>query len=155
MKTKRNIYPWIVAFLALALVAGSLFTMQPNAVQGAPAAIPTPITQYARESAPKVINFWASPTALTADTRSCVNIDGYNTIDLHYIVDQGTVNTTTLTLQFSNITNDYVNGLAVATANAADTADLKQYQLFGRNVCLHANLTNSNAFTITAVGLAK
>lgn len=155
MNIKRSIYPWIASLAIIAVIAFSLVGLQPNGVQGAPAAAPTPITQYMRQPAPKVINFWESATALTADTRSCVNIDGYNTLDLHYVIDQGTVNTTTLTLQFSNITNDYVNGLAVATNNAADTSNLQQYQVFGRNVCLHANLTNSNAFTITAVGLAK
>jgi hypothetical protein len=155
MNIKRNIYPLIVGFVAVALLVGSLVGIQPNTVQGAPAAIPTPITQFMRQPAPKVINFWSTATALTADTRSCVNIDGYNTLDLHWIIDQGTVNTTTLTLQFSNITDSYVNGVAVATNNAADSTDLNQFQVFGRNVCLHANLTNSNAFTLTAVGLAK
>jgi hypothetical protein len=155
MKTERNFYPLIIGFVALALVLGSMLSIQPNAVQGAPNAIPTPVVQYMRQPAPKVINFWAAPTALTADTRSCVNIDGYNTLDLHWIIDQGTVNTTTLTLQFSNITDSFVNGVAVATNNAADATDFQQFQVFGRNVCLHANLTNANAWTLTAVGLAK
>lgn len=155
MKTNRNFYPWIIGFVALALVFGSLFTMQPSGVQGAPNAIPTPVVQYMRQPAPKVINFWETATSLTADTRSCVNIDGYNTLDLHWIIDQGTVNTTTLTLQFSNITDSFVNGVAVATANAADSTDFQQFQVFGRNVCLHANLTNANAWSIRAVGLAK
>lgn len=155
MNTKRNFYPLLVGFVALALLAASVFGIQPNVVQGAPNAIPTPISQYTSQPAPKVINFWATATALTADTRSCVNIDGYNTLDLHWIIDQGTVNTTTLTLQFSNITDSYVDGVAVATANTADSTDFQQFQVFGRNVCLHANLANANAWTLTAVGLAK
>lgn len=155
MDTKRNFYPWIVGILGMALLVGSVFGIQTSGVQGAPNAIPTPIAQYMRQPAPKVINFWATATALTEDTRSCVNIDGYNTLDLHWIIDQGTVNTTTLTLQFSNITDSYVNGVAVATANTADSTDFQQFQVFGRNVCLHANLANANAWTLTAVGLAK
>jgi hypothetical protein len=143
-----------VIVFAVAIVAGS-FLLPAPAVQGAPHAIPTPITQSPRTAAPKVINFWSSATGLTSDTRSCVNIAGYNTLDLHYVIDQGTVNTTTLTLQFSNISGAYVNGLAVVTANAADTADLKQYNVFGNEVCLYADVVNSNAWTITAVGIAK
>lgn len=155
MNIKRNFYPLIVGILGLALLIGSMFFMKATSVQGAPNAIPTPVTQYMRQPAPKVINFWATATALTADTRSCAQIDGYNTLDLHWIIDQGTVNTTTLTLQFSNITDSFVNGVAVATANALDSTDFQQFQVYGRQVCLHANVVNANAWTITAVGLAK
>jgi hypothetical protein len=154
MNIKRAFLPVLAVVLVLALVSGSLLSPMPS-VQGAPAAVVTPITQYMRQPAPKVINFWASPTALTEDTRVCVNIDGYNTLDLHWVIDQGTVNTTTVTMQFSNITGDYVSGLVVESANAADTADMNQYNLFGRNVCLLADVVNSNPWTITAVGLAK
>lgn len=155
MKTKRNFYPLIVGILGLALLVGSVLSIQTSGVQGAPSAIVTPIAQYMRQPAPKVINFWASPTALTEDTRSCVNIDGYNTLDLHWVIDQGTVNTTTLKLQFTNITGNYIDGVAVATANALDASNMNQFNLFGRNVCLLADVVNSNAWTITAVGLAK
>lgn len=156
MNTKRNFYPLIVGIVAFALLVGSVLSIQTTGVQGAPNAIVTPIAQYMRQPAPKVINFWASPTALTADTRSaCVNVDGYNTIDLHWIIDQGTVNTTTLKLQFSNITDSYIDGVAVATANALDSSNMNQFNVFGRNVCLYADVVNSNAWTITAVGLAK
>jgi len=152
--SKRLFWPLLAIVLTIALLAPMLAAPMPS-VQGAPVAVVTPITQYPRQPAPKVLNFWASPTGLTEDTRVCINIDGYNTVDLHYIIDQGTVNTTTLKLQISNIDGAYVDQVTVLSANAADTADLKQYQLFGRTACLFADVVNSNAWTITAVGLAK
>lgn len=151
--SKRAFLPLVIGILVLAALLAPMVAIP--AVQGAPSAVVTPVTQYPREPAPRVLNFWASPTALTEDTRSCVNIDGYNTVDLHYIVDQGDINTTTLKLQLSNITGAYVDQVTILNANTTDTDSLVQYQLFGRWACLDADLSNTNTWTITAVGLAK
>ncbi|MCL4863382.1 MAG: hypothetical protein KJZ93_28520 [Caldilineaceae bacterium] len=155
MSNKRAFLPLMIVVLVLAALLGPMVLAPVPDVQAAPAAAPTPITQYPRNPAPRVANFWQAPTALTADARTCVNVDGFNVLDLHYIIDQGTVNTTTVTLQFSNIDGAYVSGPAVVSANTADTADMKQFQVYGRWACLHVDVSNSNPWTITAVGLVK
>lgn len=148
-----------VAALALIIAFVGLFPLYataPASVLGAPAAAPTPIAQYARNAEPMTVAFWDAATGLTADTRSaCFDVSGYSTLDLHYVIDQGTVNTTTLKLQFSNISGAYVDGIAVVTANAADTSGLVQYNLFGRSVCLYADVVNANSWSVRAVGVVK
>lgn len=154
MKNMRTFLPGLL--IALLLFVGLLTGPILDTAQGAPVAVPTPITQYNWNPQPKTLEFFAGETSLTEDTRStCHNIAGYSTLDLHYVIDQGTVNTTTVTLEFSNIADNYPDGVAVVTANAADSADIKQFNLFGSQVCLYADVTNSNAWEITAVGLAK
>lgn len=146
----------IALFLMAALIVSPVFNLAPELVQGAPAPAPTPITQYQREDSPRIVEFWGSATALTADTRStCYDLAGYNNIDIHYIIDQGTVNTTTVTLEHSNNNSTYPDGINVVASNAADADVMQQYPLFGKWTCLYANLTNANTFTITAIGLAK
>ena len=155
MSHRKVGWPLAIALaLALAWFGGSLIGQTP--VQSAPLAAPTPIAQYAWNPQPRLVEFWGTATGLTTDTRSaCHDLSGYNTLDLHYVIDQGTLNTTTLKLQFSNIDANYVDGVSVAAANVADASGLQQYSVFGRTVCLYADVTNSNAWTVTAVGLAK
>lgn len=153
MKKKLFLPLLIVLMLAAALFSTTLWQLEP--VQGAPLSAPTPITQSVWNGEPKILPFW-SAASLTADARSaCFNVGGYGTLDLHYIIDQGTTNTTTVNLQFSNVANSYVSGLAMVSANAADATDLKEFNVFGDRVCLYADVTNSNALSITAVGLVK
>lgn len=152
MKQRLALVLGIILILASALFSSTLMQAR---VQGAPLAIPTPITQPIWNAQPKEVKFFEA-ASLTADTRStCYDLSGYGTLDLHYVIDQGTTNTNTITLQFSNVTNNYVNGVAVVTANASDTGDLKEYNLFGKRTCLYADVTNSNALSVTAIGLAK
>jgi hypothetical protein len=156
MKSQR-VRALVLTALVLLGLAGvfSLSLQMPMPVSGAPLAAPTPITQYAGNNAPKLLPFW-SASSLTADGRSsCFNVGGYNTLDVHYILDQGTTNTTTVNLQFTNVKNSYITGAAMVTSNAADASDMKQFNVFGDRVCLYADVTNSNALSLTAVGLVK
>lgn len=155
MNTQTRWRGLVLSLLILLGLAGVFDLALQMPVQGAPVAAPTPITQYAGNSEPKLLPFW-SASSLTADGRSaCFNVGGYSTIDIHYIIDQGTTNTATVNLQFSNVTNSYVTGVAMVSANAADATDLKEFNLFGDRACLYADVTNSNALSITAVGLVK
>lgn len=150
---RKAFWPAILGvMLVLALFTG---TLMQTPVEGAPLGAPTPIAQYPTNPQPRLVSFW-SAASLTADARStCFDLSGYNTLDLQYILDQGTTNTTTVNLQFSNIPGSYVSGVAVVTANAADATDLKEFNLFGGRTCLYADVTNSNSLSVTVVGLAK
>lgn len=157
MNTQTRWRGLVLSLLVLVGLAGvfSLALQMPVPVQGAPLSAPTPITQYVGNSEPRILPFW-SAASLTADGRSsCFNVGGYSTIDIHYIIDQGTTNTATVNLQFTNVKNSYITGVAMVSSNAADASDMKEFNLFGDRVCLYADVTNSNALSLTAVGLVK
>lgn len=162
MKIQRNFYTWAVATLAIILLIVSSLSGGSPSVFGAPAAVPTPITQYPFNPRPALVEFWAPGSTITADGHRCVDSAGYSTVDLHYIFDQTTVNTTTLTIEYSNMTTGgytdallYPDGIAIVSANAADAADMKQFPVFGAKTCVDANVTNSNSLGLGVVGLFK
>lgn len=158
MKLNRT-WPALLGILALVV---SLWMPSYSPASGAPVAVPTPITQAPYNAQPSIVQFWAPGDTVTADERSCANSTGYSTLDLHYILDQTTVNTATLTLEHSNITSGgyadtllYPDGVAVVSANAADAADMKQFHVFGVRTCILADVTNSNSLGIAVVGEFK
>lgn len=124
----------------------------------APAAAPTAVAVNVYPSGSSdwaMAEFWPG-TAITSDRRStCVESAGFSIADIQYNIDQGTTNTTTLTLQFTNDKVTYSNGVNVVASNAADASDLQPFALYGRYVCLYADVTNSNAVTVTAIGVLK
>ena len=71
------------------------------------------------------------------------------------MLDQTNVNTVTLTLQFSNDGENWTDGAALATSNAADAALLQQVNVFGKYARVYANVTNSNPLTVTVIGVLK
>lgn len=160
MNNKSQFYPWIIALMAIALLVGSYLPGY-TPVSGAPAAVPTPITQAPFNPSPRIAEFFAPGGTITADTRACANSAGYSTLDLHYIIDQTTVNTVTLTIEYSLIRSGYTDallypdGVAIVAANAADAADMKQFHVFGDRTCINADVTNSNSLGIAGVGEFK
>ena len=151
-----KLYPmFLVALLFALAIMATIASLQP--VSGAPMAAPTPVAAVDRGGAPpNVFTWFAGNSSIAADTTSaCQDLSGYDTVDLYYEIDQGTVNTTTLTLKFGNTESDLVSGLAVVTANAADANTMQQFQVFGKYTCIYADVANSNAITITVNALAK
>jgi len=148
-----------LVFAAVALLLALLIPMSMGfEASAAPAAAPTPVAVnvYPAGSADwAMASFWPG-TAITADGRSnCVEAAGYSIADIQYNIDQGTTNTTTLTLQFTNDKVTYNDGVNVVASNAADASDLQPFGLYGRWVCLYADVTNSSAVTVTAIGVLK
>jgi hypothetical protein len=142
----------IVAVTLLALFALSFGT---PVSQAAPLAAPTPVSVTTGNKSPEFPAFF-NAKALTADTRSsCFEVPDYTAVDLMTVIDQGTVNTVTLTLNFSNDNSNFADGAAVVSANAADATALNQFALFGRWTCIYADVTNTNPVTITAIGVVK
>lgn len=147
----------IISVLALALIVSLLGTQ--SGFKPVLAAAPTPVV-YANNSGlvnPAVVAF-LNVRRLTADTKSCVDLKNYSKLDTQYVIDQGTVNTVTLTLLYSNVSiaGPYVTGPAIVTANAADASTVMlQLPMFGRYGCVFADLTNANPITITTIAVAK
>lgn len=153
---KSNVIGWVAAVVLVMAVLFGLSLNTAPAVLGAPAAAPTPVS-VTRPAGEGFITFTPFNAAvLTADTTaSCADIGKYSVADVLYSIDQGTVNTTTLTTQWSIDGTTLATGINVVATNAADATDMTQVQVFGRYLCLLANVTNSNPITITAQVLAK
>lgn len=155
MKPTRK--PFIGFVIAVVLAAGLLL---PSLWQGmAPhydvmAAVPTPIAISRTVDRPQLATFFNS-ASITADTRVCVDSTYWDRMDLQYNIDQGTINTTTLTLQFSNDRVTYNSGINAVAANAADANSMVIVNLFAVQTCVLADVSNTNALTLTVKGLMK
>jgi hypothetical protein len=87
-------------------------------------------------------------TTIAADTYSPIlDISAQEWCDFQYVVDQeidsADVNTTTVTIQFSNDDSNWVNGPALVSANAADAGDMTRLPVFGRYMRFYMNVTNT------------
>ena len=145
MKT-RNYVVLAVALpvLAFALVLG---TLAGGPVAAAPAAAPTPVSVSAGSNTPDLFTAYTEE-AIAADERSgCVDVSKFQRADVQYLVDVGTVNTTTVTMQFTNDKVTYIDGLAVASAIVADGSAMQQYALFGKFMCFYVNVDNTSPIT--------
>lgn len=153
MQAKNRVLAAVFGGLVIALVViGSIVGIG----QAAPPAVPTPLANpISLTTGPLNVTF-QSATAIAADTNtSGVQLPAYGQLALQYTIDQGTVNTTTITLQYSNDNTNWFNGLAVVSANAADTTDGIFLPLGWRYVRFNQDVANSNPITITMIGVAK
>ncbi len=158
MSGKRLILPSIL--MALVLFALALTAISGGgAATAAPAAAPTPVSVTRPGGDGTFITFdLFNAAAITEDTTSaCVDVGKYNVADVVYSFDQGAgvANTTTLTTKFSVDGGTLVSGVNLVASNSADATDMQQVQLFGRYLCLLADVTNSNTVTVTAKAIAK
>lgn len=150
---------WIVwgGIFALMLFALTLTVVNP-APQPVQAAIITPVAQTGRDGA-RVVEFMDAQT-ITADTRSCFELQDMEIVDLQYQVDMTLGNATTVTLQQTNINptaGPFNSAAVIATvpATPADADVMTQAALHGRWNCVFVDLTNSNPISITVIGVAK
>lgn len=159
MQTRK--YVPIVAALVLVftlLLGLSLVPQQPAAA--APAAAPTPVS-VTRPGADGFITFAPFSTqVITADASSpCFDVGAYSVVDVLFNIDQTIVaaaaNTVTLTTKWGIDSTTLASGVNLVASNAADAVDMQQAQVFGRYFCVLADVTNSNAVTITAQAIAK
>lgn len=139
-----------LAALLLVLFVGTLLPGV-SPVSGAPMAIPTPVaaSMAGGKATPALVTFF-DRRAIAADTTSpCVDLGQYEKADFSWTIDQGTVNTTTLTLKFGNVLPQTFSGVNLVAANAADSTSGNQFQLFNRHTCILADVANGNTITIT------
>lgn len=152
-KLARLFAPLLIVLLLLVALVGQ-FSPAVD-VQAAPPAAPTPVANIL--AADDVFWFRFQPTTvITSDTATTsIDVMKYNSLDVSHTIDQGTVNTTTLTIQYSNDGTNWVNGVALATSNAADATDITRVPVFGRYMRINQDVTNSNSITITLLAVAR
>lgn len=155
---KKYLAPTGAFFLAALLLIAVLSTIGNFQAQAAPPPAPTPLADYIVESgAPRIVTF-QSATAIAADTNTSA-IDllyaGVGVLDLQYVIDQGSTNTNTLTIQYSNDNSNWVDGLALVTNNVADASDITRVPVFGRYMRVEQDLTTTDTITITLVAVGR
>lgn len=124
-------------------------------VQAAPEAAPTPVSVTHSGKSAQVLLF-LEDEIFTADGAGVdVEIPDHEKVDLQVVLDMGTVNTTTLKLQFSNDRVNWTDGATVGNALVEDTNTLAQHALFGRYARIYADLTNANPVTVRVIGVGK
>lgn len=146
-----------VVTAAILIIALASAVMQPaQDVQAAPLPVPTPVS-VTRPAGDGYVTFNPfSAAVLDEDTTSaCYDVGGYSVVDVLYVIDQGTTNTVTLTSKWSIDGETAINGVNIVANNAADASDMAQLQVFGRYLCVLANLTNTNDLTVTVQAMAK
>ena len=146
----------IIAFALVAFLIGGIQSTNKAAV-AAPFAAPTPVSASMAPQVGRPVPFINNSTVFTADTATTlvVRTGDFEKLDMQYIIDQGTANSTTLTLRYSNNGVNWVNGPAIASGIVADGTDLQQYHAFGQYMTLNVNVTNANPVTITAIAVGK
>ena len=150
----------LIVFAALLFITlfGLTLTFGVSApVTAAPAAAPTPLSVTYSPGTSTLQTIWSSEVITADGCSDLFEIRDVELIDLQWWIDVGEVNTTTLTLRFTNenSTEHLVTGIAVASAVVADETNLQQHPLFGRYACLYADVTTSDPITITALGKSK
>ena len=148
----------LAAVLIAAMFTGAFLATMPSA-DAAPAAAITPVSFSGQSGDNAKITFFNGNIA--ADTRVCHDLSNYNKLDLQYVIDQGTVNTTTLSLQWSNDHNpstnsgNYLAQATIVSANAADASGGNQFLTAGQYICVLADVANSNALGLKVLAVAK
>jgi hypothetical protein len=142
----------VVMVLALFWVA--LAAVTPTA-QAGPLAAPTPAISGYSAKAPTELTWWDT-TAVTADGGStALVVSQWQAADVQYVIDQGDVNTVTLKLQFSNDNVNWTDGATLVSANEADASVLAQAAVFGKYARVYADVNDTDAVTLTVIGILK
>lgn len=149
---KNKFIPFVAGLLLFALIA-SLYILPAGQGVNVALAAATPVSYGASVGTNSKVTFFNGN--VTADTRVCFDLSNFNKVDLQWIIDQGTVNTTTVKLQWSNNNANFEDTATVANANAADATGGQQYHLFGQHNCVFADVANSNALGLKVYGVAK
>jgi hypothetical protein len=122
--------------------------------QAAPPAAPTPVANIVTGGDGQF--FVLQPaTAIAVDTNTNgPDVLRFDSLDVQYVIDHGTTNTTTLTIQYSNDGSNWVNGVALVTDSAVDGSDITRVPVFGRYMRVNQNVSTPDMVTITvnAVG---
>ena len=148
-----------IAFLGILTVIMALMGylgLNGQQVEAAPALYVTPIANMNQSADSAYIPF-RSVLQYTADgDTAMMSVGAYEWCDVQYIVDTTTLNTTTVTSQFSmNNDTNYVTGPVLANAIVADGTNIVRIPVGARYMSFDVNLSNSNPITFTILGLCK
>jgi len=147
-----------VAIVLCVLMATVLVMFGSPEVPGSKAsAFTTPVASWphSTDNSKWPIYLWTSDTITASGASEEYKLMNYEALDLHYVIDQGTTNTVTIKLQYSNDGSNWADGAAIVSANVADANEMVQKYNVGAYTRLYATLANSNPITITVIGLAK
>lgn len=146
------------ATLAILLIAVLIAPLASIPATAAPPAAVTPVAGVVHSGVRSDVLTFFQTSVITADGCSAlINIQDHAKVDMHWKIDQGTTNTTTFSLRWTN-TGDVDDVITDATLVSANTADVNaggQFALFGRQACVYADVTNSNVLTATFIGTGK
>lgn len=154
MRQVRKVTAAAAVGLVLALLMGLSLAGTSVVTQ---AAGPTPVSVSVFSERPSGPFYWFDGEVITEATNSTAyQLSSAELLDVQTTIDQGSSsNAITLTLQYSIDKSNWTDGADLVTASAADATDLQQFPMFGAWVRIAAVVTNTNAVTVTAVGLAK
>lgn len=144
----------LLGFIAFVVVTAVAVNVAFAPARPAYAFAPTPQTFNASRADAGIV-VWASAKTITADTRVCQDTRNYNAADVQWVTDQGTANSTTIKLQFSNDGVNFTDGATLVSSNTSDSSDLNRQLLYGRYSCVYFDVTNTNPLVVTAIGVAK
>ena len=142
---------------AVTLLTSLLVSLQSAAPAFAalPAA-PTPVAVTMGGRTADVALFWERRVMTQAAGSAVQGVADHDKIDVQWVIDQGAQpNTTTLRLQFSNDGVNWIDGPALVTGSGTDANDMQQYAVFGRYARINPTLANTQAVTVTVIGVAK
>lgn len=154
VKTKFGQLLAVVLLFVATIAIGTLPGL--HQAQAAPPAAPTPVAAPDSVGAGRYFRFQPA-TAITADTNTgAVEVLNFETVDIEYTIDHGTVNTTTLKVQYSIEGDDWTDGATLVSASAADgAAVVARVPVFGRYMRVNQDVTNSNTITITLTAVGR
>lgn len=154
-KRLRQAMPFvIVAMVCIAVLLIVPVLFNPPQVD---AAFTTPVASWphSTDNSKWPIYFWVTEVLTQSGASEEYKLMNYEALDLHYIIDVGTVNTTTIKLQYSNDGTNWADGANVVANVNSDKNVIDQFYNVGAYTRLYATLTNNNPITITVIGLAK
>lgn len=142
----------VVAGMALLMLAVGILT---GPIQEASAdTVPTPAAHNPSSSA-LYVPFWSASAKTASAGSNSYQLMTYELLDVQWIIDQGTTNTATLTIQWSNDNTNWSDGPALVSNNVADADGMVQVSNLGRYTRVYATLGNSNPITLTVKAIAK
>lgn len=153
---KRVSPAFVIAGIALLLFAGLMFVMpSPDAVAAPPAVI-TPVGVTYAPGISRIATFADGQVITSSGALGTVqNVQEFEAMDVQVVVDEGDSQALTLTLQFSNDGDNWVDGPALGSNLTADTNTLDQHAIFGRYGRVNAEVGTDAAITITVIGVGK
>lgn len=158
MKKDNRRFVFVVALLlALVLMVGSLFSMQP--AQPAQAAIPTPVAEVAGGGDWVMVTYSYSgdfTDVYDTATGGSIHDPAYTAADISWTIDVSGSITVTCSLEFSNDNTNWADGIDILSSVAADETNMDQFNLFGRYSRVKCTETGGEAgVTYTATILGK
>lgn len=146
----------LVSIIFTALVMVSLDTV--GTIQAAPPAAPTPVADFLMPVKNAAAFPFQAETRLTGDTNTtAIDVMNMSAVDISYttVHTGGEVNTTTLTVQYSNDNTNWTNGLALATSNATAATSITRVPVFGRYMRINQDTSNAFAITVTLLAVGR